>query len=297
MEVQMKKIIVLLFISLVSMPVFAEGEWETSQDIVDIASENGSFTTLVAALDAAGLVETLRGDGPYTVFAPTDEAFAKLPEGTVEALLSDIPALTNILLYHVVPGEVTASEVVELSSAIAANGNAFAIESSRMGVTVAGSNVSATDIMASNGVIHVIDSVMLPPDSDIVDIAVGNDSFSTLVAALQAAGLVETLQGGGPFTVFAPTDEAFAKLPAGTVEGLLNDIPTLTNILLYHVVPGAITADQVVGLDSATTALGRDFSIQANSMGVSVDSANVIATDIFARNGIIHVIDSVIIPE
>lgn len=293
----MKKIIVLILASVISISAFAEGELEMSKDIVDVASENGSFTTLVAALDAAGLVETLRSDGPFTVFAPTDEAFEKLPDGTVEALLSDIPALTNILLYHVVPGKVTASEVVGLTSATAANGNGFNIETSEMGVKVAGSMVTATDVMASNGVIHVIDSVMLPPSGDIVEIASGNSSFSTLVAALTAADLVGTLQGAGPFTVFAPTDEAFGKLPTGTVEALLADIPTLKNILLYHVVPDSVTADQVVGLDSATTVLGKDFSIKVDSRGVAVDNANVIATDLFASNGVIHVIDSVIIPQ
>jgi uncharacterized surface protein with fasciclin (FAS1) repeats len=293
----MKKIIVLLLVSILSVSAFAEGEPEAMNDIVDVAVENGSFTTLVAALEAAGLVETLRGEGPFTVFAPTDEAFAKLPAGTVEALLADIPTLTNILLFHVVPGKVTAEAVVGLTSATSANGNAFPIEASSMGVKVAGSMVTATDVMASNGVIHVVDSVMLPPGNDIVEIAAGNASFSTLVAALQAAGLVETLQGDGPFTVFAPTDEAFAKLPAGTVEALLADIPTLTNILLYHVVPGLVTADQVMGLDSAATAMGQSFSITANSMGVSVDEATVINTDIFARNGVIHVIDSVILPQ
>jgi uncharacterized surface protein with fasciclin (FAS1) repeats len=293
----MKTILFALLISVLSLSAFAEGQYEAPKDIVDVASENGSFTTLIAALEAAGLDETLRGDGPFTVFAPTDNAFTKLPAGTVEALLNDIPTLTNILLYHVVPGEVTADQVVDLSSAQAANGNAFPIEVSDMGVRVAGSMVSATDIMASNGVIHVVDSVMLPPENDIVDIAVSDNSFSTLVTALQAAGLVETLKGDGPFTVFAPTDDAFAKLPEGTIEALLNDIPTLTNILLYHVVPGLVAADQVVGLNSAATALGQDFSIKADSMGVLVDEAKVVSTDIFARNGVIHVIDSVLLPQ
>jgi uncharacterized surface protein with fasciclin (FAS1) repeats len=282
---------------LLASPLFAEGEYEMANDIVDVAIENGNFTTLVAALEAAELVSTLRGDGPYTIFAPTDEAFAKLPAGTVEALLNDIPALTNILLYHVVPGKVMAADVVELSSAQSASGAAFAVETSSEGVRVAGSLVVGTDVAASNGVIHVIDTVMLPPTADIVDIAVGNESFTTLVAALQAAGLVDTLKGDGPFTVFAPTDEAFAKLPEGTVAALLNDLPALTNILLYHVVPGLVTADQVTGLNSATTAMGDDFTISVSSSGVMVDSASVVATDIFARNGVIHVIDSVILPN
>lgn len=295
----MRKLMVLIFAMSFSFALFAEGEMETetSQSIVEVAAADGGFSTLVAALEAAGLDETLRGDGPFTVFAPTDEAFAKLPEGTVEALLADIPALSNILLFHVVPGRVASSDVVELSSARSASGSAFNIVLSDSGLTVAGSSVVATDIEASNGIIHVVDEVMLPPSLDIVDTAVGNESFSTLVAALQAAGLVETLKGEGPFTVFAPTNEAFAKLPAGTVEALLKDIPALTDILLYHVVPGMVSADQVGGMTSATTASGKSFSIDANTEGVYVDNASVISTDIFAANGVIHVLDSVIIPN
>jgi uncharacterized surface protein with fasciclin (FAS1) repeats len=295
----MKRLTAIVFVLFAATALFAEGAQELmiEDDIVDVAVANGSFTTLVAALDAAGLVDTLRGDGPFTVFAPTDEAFARLPAGTVEALLADIPTLTGILLYHVVPGTVMADEVVALTSAQSASGVAFPISTANGSVTVAGSTVVVTDILASNGVIHVIDSVMLPPTDDIVDIAAGNSAFSTLVAAVQAAGLVETLKSAGPFTVFAPTDAAFAKLPEGTVAALLNDIPALTNILLYHVVPGIVSADQVAGLASATSAMGESFTIDVNSGGIFVDSAQVIGTDIFASNGVIHVIDSVIIPN
>lgn len=158
----MKKIIVLILASVISIAAFAEGEYEMSKDIIDVASENGSFTTLVAALEAAGLVDTLRGEGPFTVFAPTDEAFGKLPAGTVEALLSDIPTLKNILLYHVVPGSVTADQVVGLRKATTALGQDFSIKVDSMGVSVDNANVIATDLFASNGVIHVIDSVILP---------------------------------------------------------------------------------------------------------------------------------------
>lgn len=125
MEEPMKKIIVLMLISILSISAFATGELEAMNDIVDVAVENGSFTTLVAALEAANLVDTLRSEGPFTVFAPTDEAFEKLPDGTLEGLLTDIPALTDILLFHVVPGKVTAEEVIGLTSATSANGNAF----------------------------------------------------------------------------------------------------------------------------------------------------------------------------
>jgi uncharacterized surface protein with fasciclin (FAS1) repeats len=132
---------------------------------------------------------------------------------------------------------------------------------------------------------------------DIVDTAVAAGSFKTLAAALQAAGLVETLKGKGPFTVFAPTDEAFAKLPAGTVEALLKDKEKLTQILLYHVVPGNVMAKDVVKLKTALTVQGSAVKINAKGGKVMVDNANVVKTDIAASNGVIHVIDSVILPQ
>jgi uncharacterized surface protein with fasciclin (FAS1) repeats len=131
---------------------------------------------------------------------------------------------------------------------------------------------------------------------DIVDIAVADGRFKMLVTAVKAAGLVETLKGDGPYTVFAPTDDAFAKLPPGTVEGLLEDIPTLKNILLYHVVPGKVMSSAVVNLDDADTALGEKIMIKVADGKVMVNDAQVIITDIEASNGIIHVVDSVILP-
>lgn len=133
----------------------------------------------------------------------------------------------------------------------------------------------------------------------IVEIAAGNDDFSTLVAAVKAAGLVEVLSGEGPYTVFAPTNEAFAKLPEGTVESLLKpeNKDQLVAVLTYHVVPGKVMAADVVKLDSATTVQGSSVSIAAGDDGVTVDAANVVATDIAASNGVIHVIDTVILPS
>jgi len=139
---------------------FADGHMH-SMDIVDTAVEAGNFTTLVAAVEAAGLVETLKGEGPFTVFAPTDEAFAALPEGTVEALLEDIDALTAILTYHVVPGAVMSTDLSDGMMAATVNGAEVTIGVGD-GVTVDGANVVAADIEASNGVIHVIDAVILP---------------------------------------------------------------------------------------------------------------------------------------
>ena len=131
--------------------------------------------------------------------------------------------------------------------------------------------------------------------ADIVDTAVSAGSFTTLVAAVKAAGLVDTLKGAGPFTVFAPTDEAFAKLPAGTVEGLLKDLPTLKQILTYHVVAGKVMAADVVKLKSAKTVEGSEVKIDATS-GVKINNATVVTPDVAADNGVIHIIDTVLIP-
>lgn len=266
--------------------------------IVDIAVADGRFETLVAALQAAELVDTLQGAGLFTVFAPTDDAFAALPEGTVATLLEDIPALTNILLYHVVAGDVRAADVVTLESAVTVQGDSVSITVDGDSVRINDSLVVIADIVASNGVIHVIDAVMLPPEplGSIVDIALADERFETLVAALQAAGLVETLQGDGPFTVFAPTDEAFAALPEGTVAALLEDVPALTNVLLYHVVVGDVRAADVVTLDTAVTVQGEPVRISVEGDSVRINDALVVIADIAASNGVIHVIDAVLLP-
>jgi len=269
-------------------------------DIVDTAVAAGSFKTLVAAVKAAGLVEALKGAGPFTVFAPTDEAFAKLPAGTVESLLKpeNKAKLQAILTYHVVAGKVMAADVVKLTGATTVQGQNVVIAVTDGKVTVDGATVLKTDIETSNGVIHVIDSVILPADKDIVDTAVEAGSFKTLVAAVKAAGLVETLKSKGPFTVFAPTDAAFAKLPEGTVASLLKpeNKDKLIAILTYHVVAGKVMASDVVKLSSAKTVNGKSATIKVGDAGVMLDGAKVVATDIETSNGVIHVIDSVILP-
>ena len=266
-------------------------------DIVDVAAEDGRFTTLVAAVEAAGLVDALKAEGPLTVFAPTDEAFAALPEGTVDALLNDIPALTDILLYHVVDGKVMAEDVVDLGLAQTLQGQYLDIKVDDGKVFLDGAEVIITDIETANGVIHVIDAVVQPEAGDIVDVAAEDGRFTTLVAAVEAAGLVDALKAEGPLTVFAPTDDAFAALPEGTVDALLNDIPTLTDILLYHVVDGKVMSTQVVELTEADTLLGEKLDIAVMDGSVMVDDAQVILTDIETSNGVIHVIDSVLQPS
>jgi transforming growth factor-beta-induced protein len=290
-----------------------EAEPESAQSIVDIAVEDGRFTTLVAALQAAGLVETLQGEGPFTVFAPTDDAFAALPEGALDGLLADTEALSSVLLYHVVSGVVKAADVVSLDGQEVATLSGETVEVMLDGenVMINDATVVITDIEGSNGVIHVVDAVILPPaddmadaemeemDQTIVDIAVSDENFSTLVTALDAAGLVEALQGEGPFTVFAPTNDAFAALPEGALDALLADTEALTDVLLYHVADDKAMAADVVELDGqkVDTLLGQYLDIMIDGDAVMVDNAQVTVTDIEASNGVIHVIDTVLLPE
>ena len=283
---------------------------EMTDTVVDVAVAGG-FETLVTAVQAAGLADTLSGDGPFTVFAPTDEAFAALPEGTLDGLLADTDALATVLTYHVVPGKVLAADVVGLTSATSVQGEDIAIEVVDGGVVLnGGSNVTATDVEAANGVVHVIDQVILPPSlseaeaeepmlPDLVATTEADGNFTTLLAAVEAAGLSETLASGslGKLTVFAPTDEAFAALPEGTLDGLLADTTALTGVLTYHVVTGEVLAETVVTLDSATTLAGLPVTIEVVDGTVVLNgSANVVTTDIMTSNGIIHVIDAVLIP-
>ena len=281
-------------------------------DIVDTAVSAGSFTTLVAAVEAAGLVDTLKGEGPFTVFAPTDDAFAALPSGTLEQLLADPQGqLTQILLYHVAPGKVMSADLSDGMTVETVQGSPITISIADGKVMVNDAQVVTADIEASNGVIHVIDAVILPPAEEaaasegdamaepagnIAEVATAAGNFTTLLAAAEAAGLVDALTGEDPLTVFAPTDEAFAALPEGTVEGLLADPEALRNILLYHVVAGKVMSTDLSDGMTAETLQGAPITVNIADGAVKVNEANVIAPDVQASNGVIHVIDAVILP-
>ena len=190
-------------------------------NIVQTAVAAGQFTTLATLLQQTGLADTLAGGGPFTVFAPTDAAFAKVPPATLQALAADPAKLRQVLLYHVVSGAVPAADVVKLTGAKTLNGASVTIKVADGAVRVDGATVTATDVMASNGIIHVIDSVLIPQapaakPKNIVQTAVAAGQFKTLASLLKKAGLAGTLQGRGPFTVFAPTDAAFARVPKAT---------------------------------------------------------------------------------
>jgi len=272
------------------------------KDIVDTAVSAGKFNTLAAALKAADLIDTLKGKGPFTVFAPTDEAFAKLGTATLESLLKpeNKAKLASILTYHVVAGEVKAADVVKLTSATTVNGQRADIKIKDGKVSIDGSNVIATDVAATNGVIHVIDTVILPSDKNIVETAVGAGKFNTLAKLLVATGLDKALAEKGPFTVFAPTDDAFAKLPKETLESLAKpeSKEKLAGILKYHVVAGTrIFSDDAIKAGKATTLQGGSVKIKSEGKNVKIDGATVVGADIDASNGVIHVIDTVILPK
>jgi transforming growth factor-beta-induced protein len=261
-------------------------------DVVETASANSDFSTLVTAVTAAGLASTLQGEGPFTVFAPTNEAFAKLPAGTLDALLADPTALAEVLTYHVVSGRVYARDLDGVVSTETVAGYPVLFDLS-MGAKVNSSNIVATDILTTNGVIHVIDEVLLPPSGDIVETAV-EAGFNTLATALTAAGLVDALKAAGPFTVFAPTDDAFAALPDGALDALLADTDALTSVLLYHVVSGEIFSGNLSDGATAETLQGQSITVDLSS-GVNIDDASVTSADIITKNGVIHVIDEVLL--
>lgn len=280
-----------------------DGEKSEKMNIVETAASAGQFKTLLAAATEAGLAGTLATGGPFTVFAPTDEAFSKLPDGAVESLLADKEELKRVLLYHVVNGKVPAKAAMKLNKAETLAGPAVPIKVSQGSVMVGSAKVVKGDVMASNGVIHVIDSVLLPPPADIensiTDVAAGAGQFKTLVKALGVAGLDEVLNTDkGPFTVFAPTDEAFAKLPEGTVEALIQDKEQLKKVLLYHVVKGDVPAAKVVNLKKADTLVkNQSVTISTKGDSVMINNARVVKADVRAANGVIHVIDTVLIPR
>lgn len=270
--------------------------------IADVAAAAGTFQTLLAAAEATDLIDELEGIGPFTVFAPTDEAFAKLPAGTVQRLLDEPgrSTLREILKRHVVAGEVLRSgDLTSRRSLRTVGGARIDVSFGASGLSVGGPSVIAADIEASNGIIHVIDSVILPPNSSIVDLAAGSDALSTLVAAVKAAGLVDTLADGGPFTVLAPTNEAFATLPVDTLTALLRpeNRDALTSILALHVIPGRVYAEDAIGGATLTTLGGQSVTLGFEGGGLKANGAAVLATDIEASNGVVHVIDTVLLPE
>lgn len=280
--------------------------------IVDAAVSNGNFTTLVAALQATGLDQTLADtESTFTVFAPTDDAFALLGQDTINALLADTQTLSNILTYHVINGEVNSTTAIGLAGTRVemVNGDATGLSLDGDSLLVNTATVVTADIQTDNGIIHVIDAVLLPPaemtepTANIVETAVANGNFTTLVAALQATNLDAVLaDASATFTVFAPTDAAFALIGEETINTLLDNTDVLSSILLQHVISGvavdSVTAYSLSGTTVETASMAN-IELKINTMTdmLMFGGANIIMKDIYTTNGVIHVIDAVVVGD
>jgi len=278
-------------------------ELEMTNTIVDIALGDDQFSTLVAALQKADLVDALNGSDILTVFAPTNDAFNALLSDLGASSLDDVETetLRNILLYHVVAtkvesGDLTNGYVSTLSTGPGDNPVSLLVNIENGVILNNGPKVTTADVQADNGVVHVIDKVLVPPT--VVDLAVSNGGFGSLVSALLRADLATTLQGEGPFTVFAPTDAAFTGLMSDLSVASLDDIPleTLKNVLLYHVVSGNVRSTDLSNGDVATLNDANMLTVNTDG-GVTLNTdVNVILTDIQGTNGVVHVIDRVLSP-
>jgi uncharacterized surface protein with fasciclin (FAS1) repeats len=272
--------------------------------VVDIIVNSPDHTVLEAAVTAAGLVDALSADGPLTVFAPTDDAFATLLEAlgyTAEELLA-YPGLTDILLYHVVGAQALSTDLTDGQEVTTLLGQDVLVTINENGVFINQSQVTVADITADNGVVHVIDAVLVPEPvatTTVVDIIVESDVHTMLEAALIATDLTGVLSGEGPFTVFAPTDEAHEALMAAldiTLEELLA-YEGLADVLLYHVVEAQALSTDLSDGQEITTLLGADVQVTITGEGVFINQAQVIVADLIADNGVVHVIDAVMLPE
>ena len=276
--------------------------------IAAVASADAQFSTLVAALTKAELVTTLQGTGPFTVFAPNNAAFTKAGITSLDGLNKD--ALTPILTTHVLSGEVKAADVKSGTAKTVNANNDIYLSKNADGVFINGSiKVIATDVDASNGVIHVIDNVIVPPTKSLVEVAQGNTDFTELVSLVLAADpavatALSTASANG-LTVFAPTNAAFTELYKTTPKATLLDPANktlLTNVLLYHVVPGRVFSTDLpnvsgeVATANPSGKLTFNLSGGAKVVGKTSGSSNINAANILATNGVVHVIDKVLMP-
>jgi uncharacterized surface protein with fasciclin (FAS1) repeats len=289
---------------------------EKDKNVVGIAEDDARFSILVSALNRAGLVSVLEGDGPFTVFAPTNDAFNTFLSANGFANIDAVPVavLTQVLLNHVVAGEVLSTDLSTgyVNTEAYYNGEMSKKLSMYVNVSAAGvrlngvANVTQPDLQATNGVVHVVDAVIGLPT--VVTHAAANPAFTTLVAAVGDTDLtqnyVNVLSGVGPFTVFAPTNDAFAALLGVLGLASVNDVPaaTLEGVLLYHVVGANVRSNELSNGQVVATLNGSSFTVNINGTSVTLDTGGnasnvaVVATDVQCANGVIHVVDQVMLP-
>ena len=277
-----------------------------SFDIIDTVITNGDFKTLIATLRVAGLVNLLRSAGPFTIFAPNDAAFSKLPQGVVTELQKPENAdlIGRILRYHILTKNISyiainATNISVIQTTL--EGSRVTLTKNASTLRINSANVLTADIFVANGVIHAIDSLLLP-SFDIVETTITYGNFTTLITALRAANLLNTLKSTSPLTVFAPTDMAFNKLSTDVVADLLKveNRETLRRILQYHVLPGNFTTASINATilpTNVTTLTGNRVTLSMSGGIILVNNASVLRADVFATNGVIHAIDTVLFPS
>ena len=284
--------------------ITVEGDMPTTT-VVDVIVGSDVHNLLEAAVIEADLAGALSGEGPFTVFAPTDDAFIALA-GALGASAEDLlalPELADILLYHVIGAQVLSTDLADGATATTLLGEDVTVTINDDGIFINDAQVIVADITTDNGVVHVIDAVLLPPTEPepytVVDVIVNSDVHNLLEAAVIEADLAGALSGEGPFTVFAPTDDAFIAL-AGTLGATAEDLlalPNLADILLYHVVGAQVLSTDLADGATATTLLGEDVTVSIECDGsIFINDAQVTVADIVTDNGVVHVIDAVLLP-
>ncbi len=268
----------------------------SAQSIFDIVAESDVHTTLETAILQAELDGALSAAGSLTLFAPTDDAFAALPVGVLEAVLADNDLLTGILTYHALGSTVMSTDLSNDMTATTISTRDIIVRLEGGNVFINNAQVTIADIPADNGVVHVVNAVILPSNS-IFDVVVNSDVHTTLETAIFAADLDETLSGAGSFTLFAPTDAAFDALPEGTLEAVLADNDLLTAILTYHAVGATVLSTDLSNNMTASTLNGQDIIVRLEGGGVFINNAQVTIADISADNGVVHVLDAVLLPS
>jgi uncharacterized surface protein with fasciclin (FAS1) repeats len=325
-----------------SLPSDGEGSLAGMADdpAATAASNNPELSTLVAAVTEAGLVDTLNGPGPFTIFAPVNAAFEEIPPADLDAVLADTDLLTSILTYHVVPEQLSSSELADAGTVATVNGAELEITMDGDTLMVNGdeATVVCADVPTANATVFLIDAVLMPPmdsattgttapaagaammepsgpacaslpadgegslagmaDDPAATAASNNPELTTLVAAVQAAGLVDTLNSEGPYTIFAPVNAAFAKIPQADLDAVLADTDLLTSILAYHVVPEQLNSEQLVAAGTLPTVNGAELTVamDGDTLTVNDGAAMVACADIPTANATVYLIDSVLMP-
>jgi len=268
--------------------------------ILTTMARQGNLRTFISLLAESGTSKLLQGDAKYTVFAPHDGAFNELDKAKLEELKrpENKGLLAAILSYHIVPGDFSAEVVKSQKFLPTMMGQRFSVSSGGTSIRVDQASMWKTDIACSNGVIHVIDSVLMPETNDVIDVLASAGSFKTLSQAFQTAGLMSTLEGAGPFTIFAPTDKAFEKLGQEQVQSLLQprNHARLAALVNYHIAPGILYSDRLSMYPTIKTMHGDALHVTCDAQQWFVNNAQIVKSDVEAFNGIIHSIDAVLTP-